>query len=68
MLTTAMEYQSVPSYVQDIVTGTILILLILLDRLTANGHRADLSFDALIRRFRTRGRQTHQEEKERTIA
>lgn len=31
-LTTAMEYANAPAYVQDIVTGTMLLLLILLDR------------------------------------
>lgn len=66
-LTTAMEYQSVPSYVQDIVTGTILILLILLDRLTANGHRVDLTLGGLVRRLRARNNHTHQEENGRTI-
>lgn len=31
-LTTAMEFQSVPAYVQQVVTGLILILLVVLDR------------------------------------
>jgi ribose/xylose/arabinose/galactoside ABC-type transport system permease subunit len=31
-LTTAMEFQSVPAYVQQVVTGSILILLVVLDR------------------------------------
>ncbi|WP_211262761.1 hypothetical protein [Rubellimicrobium mesophilum] len=31
-LTTAMEFQSVPAYVQEIVTGTILLALVALDR------------------------------------
>lgn len=66
-LTTAMEYQSVPSYVQDIVTGVILILLILLDRFTSARRGVDLSPTALVRRFRSRGESSHQE-KERTIA
>lgn len=38
-LTTAMEYQSVPSYIQDIVTGVILLLLILLDRFVSGKTR-----------------------------
>jgi ribose transport system permease protein len=33
-LTTAMEFQSVPTYVQQVVTGSILILLVVLDRTT----------------------------------
>ncbi len=66
-LTTAMEYQSIPAYVQDIVTGAILILLILLDRFTSSKHGVDLSLTALARRLRARSGSTHQEEKERTI-
>jgi len=31
-LTTAMEFQSIPAYVQQVVTGSILILLVVLDR------------------------------------
>lgn len=38
-LTTAMEFESIPSYVQDIVTGIILLLLILLDRFTSTKAR-----------------------------
>ncbi len=34
-LTLAMEFQSIPSFYQQIVTGLVLILLIILDRLTA---------------------------------
>lgn len=67
-LTTAMEYQSIPAYVQDIVTGTILIILILLDRFTSSKHGVDLSITALARRFPTLGGSTNYEEKERTIA
>lgn len=66
-LTTAMEYQSVPSYVQDIVTGVILILLILLDRFTSDKHGVDLSVTALARRIRNRSGSAHEEQKERTI-
>lgn len=66
-LTTAMEYQSIPAYVQDIVTGAILILLILLDRFTSSKLGVDLSLTALARRLRARSGSTHQEEKERTI-
>jgi ribose/xylose/arabinose/galactoside ABC-type transport system permease subunit len=32
-LVTVMEYQSIPAYIQEVVTGTILIVLIMLDRL-----------------------------------
>ena len=38
-LTTAMEFQSVPSYVQQVVTGVILILLVVLDRTVRSGSR-----------------------------
>lgn len=31
-LVTVMEYQSIPAYIQEVVTGTILIVLIMLDR------------------------------------
>lgn len=34
-LTTAMEFQSVPAYVQEIVTGAILLVLVVLDRAAA---------------------------------
>jgi ribose/xylose/arabinose/galactoside ABC-type transport system permease subunit len=34
-LTTAMEFQSVPAYVQEIVTGAILLVLVVLDRIAA---------------------------------
>lgn len=67
-LTTAMEYQSVPVYVQDIVTGVILILLILLDRFTSSRHGVDLSLTALLRRLRRDRGLTHHQENERTIA
>lgn len=67
-LTTAMEYQSIPAYVQDIVTGVILILLILLDRFTSAKHGVDLSITALARRLRLKSVNTHQETNERTIA
>ena len=36
-ITIAMEFQSIPSFYQQIVTGLVLILLIVLDRLTATG-------------------------------
>ncbi len=52
-LTTAMEYQSVPAYLQDIVTGVILLLLILLDRTVSSGQRRDVTFAALLRRMLT---------------
>lgn len=51
-LTTAMEYQSVPAYLQDIVTGVILLLLILLDRKVSSSQRRDVSLVALWRRTR----------------
>jgi ribose transport system permease protein len=49
-LTTAMEYQNVPAYVQQIVTGSILILLILLDRATAGTKRRSIRIGRLIGR------------------
>jgi len=49
-LTTAMEYQSVPAYLQDIVTGVILLLLILLDRTVSSSQRRDVTLAALWRR------------------
>lgn len=52
-LTTAMEYQSVPAYLQDIVTGVILLLLILLDRTASSSQRRDVTLAALWRRARS---------------
>lgn len=52
-LTTAMEYQSVPAYLQDIVTGVILLLLILLDRTVSGSQRRDVTLSALVRRARS---------------
>lgn len=52
-LTTAMEYQSVPAYLQDIVTGVILLLLILLDRTVSGSQRRDVTLAALWRRARS---------------
>lgn len=52
-LTTAMEYQSVPAYLQDIVTGVILLLLILLDRTVSGSKRRDVTLAALWRRARS---------------
>ncbi|MBO1901049.1 ABC transporter permease [Leucobacter weissii] len=68
-LTTAMEYQSVPAYVQDIVTGAILLLLILLDALTHAKRGVDLSLPSLVRRFSPRrAGSTPTKETERTHA
>lgn len=39
-LTTAMEFQSVPAYVQQVVMGSILILLVVLDRTIRPGPRS----------------------------
>ena len=38
-LTTAMEFQSVPAYIQQVVSGLILILLVVLDRTVRPGPR-----------------------------
>lgn len=66
-LTTAMEYQSIPSYIQDIVTGVILLLLILLDRLTQNQQSIDLSPTTLVRRLFKKDAAHTPKEIERTI-
>lgn len=42
-LTTAMEFQSIPAYVQQVVTGSILILLVVLDRTVQPGPRTAAS-------------------------
>lgn len=52
-LTTAMEYQSIPAYLQDIVTGVILLLLILLDRTVSSSQHRDVTVAALWRRARS---------------
>lgn len=67
-LTTAMEYQSIPAYVQDIVTGAILLLLILLDRLTRAKRGTDVSPTALLRRLSPKRDVARQHETERTPA
>ena len=67
-LTTAMEYQSVPAYVQDIVTGVTLLLLILLDRLTHSKRGVDVSLTTLARRFSPTNTGSQPKETERTIA
>lgn len=46
-LTTAMEFQSIPAYVQQVVMGSILILLVVLDRTIRPGPR---SYDAQVAR------------------
>lgn len=50
-LVTAMEYQNVPAYIQDIVTGTILLLLIVLDTAVSGRNQSLLTFAALKRRI-----------------
>lgn len=49
-ITTTLEYESVPVYYQDIVTGSILLLLILLDRIASGSPGATLSVKTLIHR------------------
>ncbi|MBK0418680.1 ABC transporter permease [Leucobacter sp. CSA1] len=66
-LTTAMEYQSIPAYVQDIVTGAILLLLILLDRLTHSKRGVDVSLTTLARRLSRTSAGSQPKEMERTI-
>ncbi|WP_244494018.1 MULTISPECIES: ABC transporter permease [Mesorhizobium] len=48
-LTIAMEFQSVPAYVQQVVSGLILILLVVLDRAITTKGRATGTRPALIR-------------------
>ncbi|MCA0025192.1 MULTISPECIES: ABC transporter permease [unclassified Mesorhizobium] len=48
-LTIAMEFQSVPAYVQQVVSGLILILLVVLDRAVTTKGRAPGTGPALIR-------------------
>jgi ribose/xylose/arabinose/galactoside ABC-type transport system permease subunit len=45
-----MEFQSVPAYAQQIVTGSILILLILLDRTVAGTTRRTIRWSSLLGR------------------
>ncbi|GAA1807348.1 ABC transporter permease [Nesterenkonia flava] len=47
-ITTTLEYESVPTYYQNIVTGSILLLLILLDRIASNSPRSALSLTSLL--------------------
>lgn len=51
-LITAMEFQSVPAYFQDIVTGLILLLLILLDRVMSSKKGHEVRLSALWQRLR----------------
>ncbi len=39
-LTTAMEFESIPAYVQQVVTGLILVLLVVLDRAVRSGSQS----------------------------
>ncbi|RVA48319.1 ABC transporter permease [Mesorhizobium sp. M7A.F.Ca.US.001.01.1.1] len=48
-LTIAMEFQSVPAYVQQVVSGLILILLVVLDRAVTTKGRASGTRPALVR-------------------
>ncbi|WP_246680558.1 ABC transporter permease [Mesorhizobium sp. B2-4-13] len=48
-LTIAMEFQSVPAYVQQVVSGLILILLVVLDRVVTTKGRAPGTRPALVR-------------------
>lgn len=59
-LTTAMEYQSVPSYIQDIVTGVILLILILLDSVVSSKSRRTGLLSGLLgaRSVRRRSKET----------
>ena len=48
LLTTAMEFQSVPAYVQQVVTGLILVLLVVLDRTVRTDSRTHATAGALV--------------------
>lgn len=50
-LVTAMEYRNISSYIQDIVTGAILLLLIVLDTAVSGKRHNLLTASALKRRF-----------------
>lgn len=65
ILTTAMEFSNVPAYIQNIVTGAILLLLILLDRFVSGKKGRELSLTALLRSVRQSRRNP---ENERTHA
>lgn len=52
ILTTAMEFSNVPAYIQNIVTGAILLLLILLDRFVSGKKGRELSLTAWLRSVR----------------
>tara|TARA_B100000519_G_scaffold36415_7_gene26206 strand:+ start:1491 stop:2534 length:1044 start_codon:yes stop_codon:yes gene_type:complete len=65
VLTTAMEFSNVPAYIQNIVTGVILLLLILLDRFVSGKRSRDLSLRALLHAVRG---SRHTTENERTLA
>ena len=70
-LTTSMEYQSIPAYIQDIVTGIILLLLILLDRFVSGKARRAEPLAIVIRRWLRSRRDTTTTQEgmdERTLA
>ena len=60
-----MEFSNVPAYIQNIVTGVILLLLILLDRFVSGKRSRDLSLRALLHAVRG---SRHTTENERTLA
>lgn len=51
-LTTAMEYQGVPVYIQDIVTGVVLLVLVVLDRVASSKPPSDVSLRSIFKRIR----------------
>ena len=66
-ITTALEFQNVPAFIQQIVAGAILLLLILLDRALSSGKRRDVNWKALIGRQRAPSR-PHQEKERKHIS
>lgn len=63
VMTTSLEFQNVPSYIQQVAQGLLLLLLILLDQLVSNRRRRDINWKALLKRQKAPSRP--QNEKER---
>ncbi len=66
-LTTAMEFQNIPAYIQQIVSGLILLLLILLDQIVSRRSGRGVRLLALIRGWKASPR-PHQEKERKHIS
>jgi ribose/xylose/arabinose/galactoside ABC-type transport system permease subunit len=66
-LTTAMEFQNIPAYIQQIAAGLILLLLILLDQLVSRRDSRDVGLRSLVRRMKALSR-PHQEKERKHIS